>query len=152
MATSERDLQNEVSSSDTDSNNRFDFHNWYYWSIWWQQYLFWSFHFTQRSSTDQPQTTLPQPLPTNWQYPPYLTPPVQQHPPTQPPPAGGGGGITLQIRFSNGQYYILLTITLYIIGYETYIAPVWRRLVAELIDTLIVCVFLKWYLPILDYR
>ncbi len=41
---------------------------------------------------------------------------------------------------------------LYNVGYESCIAPLWRRGVAELIDTLLVGLLLRFYLPDVDYR
>ena len=37
-------------------------------------------------------------------------------------------------------------------GFETYIASIWCRIIAEVIDTALVCALLKWYIPELDFR
>jgi hypothetical protein len=69
-------------------------------------------------------------------------PNYQGHPPQQEggvtQPHMHGNFLTLQIRIIN--------------GFETYVAAPWKRLVAEVIDTLLFVVLLKAYLPEADLR
>lgn len=106
------------------SNIRFDFQNWYYWSIWWQQFFYWQSYLSQQHT---------QPF-NQWNN--YYTQ-WNNVVPTQSP-VGGQGRIDDRIRHIN--------------GFETYISSPWRRLLAELIDILIVTLVMKWFYPQLDFR
>ena len=74
--------------ADTKNNaepQRFDFTHWYYYSLWWRQYLYWQSHLA-RSQPASNQPLYPSPF-----YPPQVV--------------GGAGGpaITLQLRFTTGE-------------------------------------------------
>ncbi|XP_011407619.1 PREDICTED: protein FAM8A1-like [Amphimedon queenslandica] len=108
-----------------DSKPKFDMSHWYYCSLWWRNYLYWQSHLA-----NSPQATTQ----------PVYTPPFH---PFQPPPVQVVGGA----RGPSFTVHIRLTT-----GFETYFAPLWRRAVAEAIDTLLVMLLLKWILPLLDFR
>ena len=68
------------------SNIRFDFQNWYYWSIWWQQFFYWQSYLSQQQHTQ----------PFNQYYTQW-----NNAVPTQSP-VGGQGRIDDRIRHING--------------------------------------------------
>jgi len=55
--------------------------------------------------------------------------------------------------FSDLVTYINLRYILFIvIGFETAIAPLWKRFVAEMIDTFLFSFVLKYFVPEFEYR
>ena len=122
------------------SNIRFDFQNWYYWSIWWQQFFYWQSYLSQQHT---------QPFQWNNYYTQWNNVVPTQY------PVGGQGRIDDRIRHINGinNYNDKFNYSYYnCVGFETYISSPWRRLLAELIDILIVTLVMKWFYPQLDFR
>jgi hypothetical protein len=62
---------------------------------------------------------------------PRYTWPNQQPPPPQPT-------LTIQVRLTD--------------GFETYVASLWRRFIAEVIDVLLIGLVVKTFVPMIDYR
>lgn len=138
--------------------------NWYYWSIWWQQY--WLCQAAQLygspgtafangfsgypSSAVAPDTAsvstgqFPNTQQQQQQWAQY----VQQMGRTavHVPPAQNANTAERQRRPE-----MLLRINL-LRGYEVLIAPVWKRIVAELIDTVLFALVVKLYFTDVDYR
>lgn len=166
-------------TSSSQGPHQFDFLNWYYWSLWWQQYSYWLWQLQTPQFTPEGNWLGPSPHPntdTNSsasqsarnggsdaanQIPGYqsqwaqyynhqMNPQVPPGPPLQrrPPSAGATGQHFTRTPHQGG---LTLTIRI-IIGYETVIAPVLKRLIAELIDIILFALLLKAYMPELDYR
>ena len=109
--------------------NNFDAFNWIYWSIWWQQFYYWRSYLSQVN--DNQGSSPPSVPPHNLQH----NGPAGEQPLMEP---GRGPQIRVEFRVFN--------------GFETYIASIWCRIIAEVIDTALVCALLKWYIPELDFR
>lgn len=139
------------------AGSQFDWLNWFYWSVWWQQYSYWAMfqqHSHQygypgmgpppttetNSGINAPQNSVPnQPFP----YPRNLYGNVG------PVHGAGGGGVHQPMRVNDGSIFVRLRV---ITGYEVYIAPLWKRALAEIIDLFLFSFLLKLYLPDVDFR
>ena len=115
------------------SSDQFNFHSWYYWSIWWKQFMYWQYYLSQSNTTP--------PLVNTHQIPTWYSQFNQQR-----------INIRIQLTTGNHNYYCTDLLVCGSIGFETYIAPLWRRLIAEVLDTLLICGMLKFFFPMLNYR
>ena len=61
-------------------------------------------------------------------------------------------GIFTDMHMNYRKFHFFFPLCVYFKGYETYIAPFWRRCAAELIDTVLFSFLLKLYQPDIDLR
>lgn len=138
---SHNESRRDEAAATSNNNNRFstnfDAFNWMYWSLWWQQYYYWHSYLSHGQPNGAPAINGAAINGAAINVTPNLN--IQHNIVQQNRVVDGRGPhIRVELRMFN--------------GFETYIASIWYRVIAEVIDTILVCGLLTWYIPELDFR